>query len=749
MLSERLALLVSLDASGAIGGLEKIGKTADRELARSQGGLDKTGKAMQKFGVGALAVGGLAAAGLWKAGQSASDLNEVVSKTSVVFGPASKKVEEFAKNAAKIGQSKRQALEAASGFGNLFVSMGLASDRSADMSVNLTGLASDLASFSNTSPEDAIQALSSALIGEAEPIRKYGVLLDDATLKQKALSLGLIDTTTGTLPPAIRAQAAYAAILEQTTTAQGDYARTADGAANQQRTLAAEMENLKAGIGAGVLPVMNQLLGTATDLAGGFSGLNAVSDGAVGKIATVGTAGLIAAGGLSFLVGKAISMRDNLGKLGPLFHNAEGGLNRLGKAGQLAGVVIGTAAMVQMGREMSKVSISTQQLERALADTSKAGEEQFKTFLVLADAEGRLDDVVRDAAESNFAGAQRMIELADAAGVASDRIGKLRDVAEDGRRVQAQAAIDQKANADAVDDATKAMGGLSGATGDVNDELKEQTELLEGLFDATLSQLDADLGYQKSQNDVEDAIKGVNDALKTNGRDSEEYQRAILDATGALDDQAEAAVKLYEDTVKASGGTLDATQRQAIFKAELERLRDTLAPNSPLRQNIQGQIDALNAIPAKKATIISADTDDATRRALLFRQLIDTIPKTVTVTLNGVTSTRPNVDYRSGYRAKGGPIGYLAGGGFPGGPMGTDTVPAWLTPGEYVINAKSASMIGRGALDALNAGRVPTGGGGGVTNVINITTGADPQAVVEAIKRYTRNNGPLPANLVA
>ncbi|MEZ5231022.1 MAG: hypothetical protein R2710_31390, partial [Acidimicrobiales bacterium] len=192
---------------------------------------------------------------------AASDLHESVSKAKVVFGDASGPVRKFAEDAAEsLGQSQQQALEAAATFGNLFVSMGIGQQKSAEMSTSLVTLASDLASFNNASPEEALEALRSGLVGETEPLRRFGVNLNDATLRQKALELGLISTTKDALDPATKAQAAYALILEQTKTAQGDFARTSDGAANKQRILTAKFDDFKAKIGQALLPAWSALL---------------------------------------------------------------------------------------------------------------------------------------------------------------------------------------------------------------------------------------------------------------------------------------------------------------------------------------------------------------------------------------------------------------------------------------------------------------------------------------------------------
>lgn len=196
---------------------------------------------------------------------AASDLNESITKVGVVFGTSAIQVRSFAETAAdSIGQSEQQALEATGTFGNLFVSMGLGGKSAADMSINLVKLASDLASFNNVDPTDALDALRSGLVGETEPLRRFGVNLNEATLKQKALELGL-KTTGATLDPVVKAQAAYALILEQTTTAQGDFARTADGLANQQRTMTAQWADAKAELGEGLLPIMISVAGFIND----------------------------------------------------------------------------------------------------------------------------------------------------------------------------------------------------------------------------------------------------------------------------------------------------------------------------------------------------------------------------------------------------------------------------------------------------------------------------------------------------
>lgn len=192
--------------------------------------------------------------------QAASDLEESLSKNRVVFGEAARAIEDFASKAARsLGQSKTEALAAASTFGVFGKAAGLAGEQLATFSTDFVQLASDLASFNNTTPEEAVTALGAALRGESEPLRRYGVLLNDAALKQAAMEMGIYKGN-GALTSQQKILAAQKLIFEQTGDAQGDFARTADGLANQQRILAAQIENVKAKLGEVLLPVFTRVV---------------------------------------------------------------------------------------------------------------------------------------------------------------------------------------------------------------------------------------------------------------------------------------------------------------------------------------------------------------------------------------------------------------------------------------------------------------------------------------------------------
>ena len=244
--------------------VDNFKKNMDKASGQTDNFANKSGAALKKVGIAVAAAAAAAGAFAVKFGvdavKAASDLQETLSKTGELFGANAAEVEKFAAAAAtSLGQSKQQALDAASTFAIFGKAAGLAGSDLVNFSTDFTVLASDLASFNNTSPEEAINAIGSALRGEAEPLRRYGVLLDDASLRQAALELGIVNTTKNALTPQQKVLAAQKLIFEQTTAAQGDFARTSDGLANGQRILAAQFENVKTTVGNALLPVVTQL----------------------------------------------------------------------------------------------------------------------------------------------------------------------------------------------------------------------------------------------------------------------------------------------------------------------------------------------------------------------------------------------------------------------------------------------------------------------------------------------------------
>lgn len=247
-----IPIITSFNGKGA--------EAAIKEFQNLTKASDKAAFAINKMAVPAALAFGAIVTGGYKAAQAASDFNETVNKSSVIFGGASTAIKKFADTAASsLGLSKQAALDAAATMGIFGKSAGLTGDALSNFSIDMVKLSGDLASFNNANPADVALALGAALRGEAEPIRKFGVLLNDAAIKAQAMKMGLYDGT-GALTAQAKVLATQALILQQTSDAQGDFSRTSKGAANQQRILKAQVDNAKIAIGQAFLPILEAVL---------------------------------------------------------------------------------------------------------------------------------------------------------------------------------------------------------------------------------------------------------------------------------------------------------------------------------------------------------------------------------------------------------------------------------------------------------------------------------------------------------
>jgi hypothetical protein len=247
-----IPILTSFNGKGA--------EQAIKEFQNLTKASDKAAFAINKMALPAAIAFGAIVTGGYKAAQAASDFNETVSKSGIIFGEASTEIKRFADTAASsLGLSKQAALDASATMGTFGKSAGLAGTELSSFSIEMVKLSGDLASFHNANPADVALALGAALRGEAEPIRKFGVLLNDAAVKAQAMKMGLYDGT-GALSAQAKVLATQKLILEQTSDAQGDFARTSGGAANQQRILSAQVDNAKVAIGQAFLPILEAVL---------------------------------------------------------------------------------------------------------------------------------------------------------------------------------------------------------------------------------------------------------------------------------------------------------------------------------------------------------------------------------------------------------------------------------------------------------------------------------------------------------
>lgn len=214
-------------------------------------------------GAAGLAFGADKAVDFLKSGiEAATSFQDETGALNVIIGKeGTAAVQKFGETSAKaFGISKVQALEASHTFATFGKSAGLSGKGLGDFSVKFASLAGDLASFNGGSTEDAITAIGAALRGESEPIRRYGVLLDDMSLRQEGVRLGILKNIKTALTPQQRVLAAQALIFKQTKDAQGDFARTSTSAANSQKALTAQFADLRLELGTKLLPLETKVV---------------------------------------------------------------------------------------------------------------------------------------------------------------------------------------------------------------------------------------------------------------------------------------------------------------------------------------------------------------------------------------------------------------------------------------------------------------------------------------------------------
>ncbi len=250
-----LKVRLGLDDSGFNKGLSNAERKSKSVGSRIASGLGGIGKAFGKALLVGTAVGiGALVAFSKKALSVASDLEEVQNVVDTVFGESSEVIEKFAKNAGvQFGLSELAAKQYAGTMGALLTPSGLGEDAITSMSTELVGLAGDMASFFNIADEEAFNKLRAGISGETEPLKQLGINMSVANLEAFALSQG-IDETFNSMTQAAQATLRYQFIMDATSKVQGDFAKTSESLANQQRLASLNVEELAKTFGKVLLP---------------------------------------------------------------------------------------------------------------------------------------------------------------------------------------------------------------------------------------------------------------------------------------------------------------------------------------------------------------------------------------------------------------------------------------------------------------------------------------------------------------
>lgn len=287
---------MAADSVGQIGLDLVVNKGSfDKQMAGIQGLARKAGAALAAaFAVKKVVEFGKSCVDL------GSDLQEVQNVVDVTFPRMKKQVNDFAQSAAaSFGLSETMAKRYTGTFGAMAKAFGFNEKAAYEMSTALTGLAGDVASFYNTSQDEAYTKLKSVFTGETETLKDLGIVMTQNALDAYAMANGY-GKLTAQMSEAEKVALRYKFVQDQLALASGDFARTSDGWANQVRLLQLQFESLKATIGQGlinvltpVIKVINTIIGKLMSLANAF---RAFTELITGKKSGGGGAAVAAAG---------------------------------------------------------------------------------------------------------------------------------------------------------------------------------------------------------------------------------------------------------------------------------------------------------------------------------------------------------------------------------------------------------------------------------------------------------------------
>jgi hypothetical protein len=261
---EHLRVLISADVKKLNAGLQSASKSLQGFGSRIKG----IGTNLSTRLTLPLAIAGGAAI------KMASDFNESLNKVDVAFGKSSNIVKDFAKTTiTQFGIAQGSALDMAALFGDMATSMGLSTQKAADMSTQLVGLAGDLASFKNINIEQATTALAGVFTGETESLKRLGIVMTVANLELFAMSQGITKQVKD-MTQAEKVLLRYQFIMKSTTNAQGDFARTQKGSANQMRIFQERLKELGVSFGQIILPLFTKLVTNSNKVLKAFKNLS-------------------------------------------------------------------------------------------------------------------------------------------------------------------------------------------------------------------------------------------------------------------------------------------------------------------------------------------------------------------------------------------------------------------------------------------------------------------------------------------
>lgn len=655
--------------------LSQVNRDVKRTASESTSAAAKISKAWQKTAsvFNNDLVAGLSAASLLFFGKKAvntfAQVQDASSALSATFGANGDALIKWSKASGDaLNLSQQEALSATQTFAGFASSAGLTGTALEEFSTSLTARAADLASYYGGSTADAITAIGAALRGESEPARRYQIFVDDMALKNEYFAL-TGEKVTGALTMQQKIMAANTLIMKQSSRAQGDIARTGDSMANQMKDSEQQMADFQATAGDTIAIGLNPMLKLVNGLARGFSQL----PDPVKKIATA--IGLVAAAAL-IATPRIMSMAANM-KIAGITATTMGTkvkaagsflMGPWGAALAVGGIALGVFAD-QAAKAEANVDTFKQSIDSASGALTQSGlatitkdlltsisSEDWNTFQQFGinvqdvtaaiaaggkewqDYEGKLNRIVM----GKQSGSAQVQILADNARNLADQVGQGKEawrIAGDAAKI-AGAKIDEAGNF--ISDA-----------GDAAEETADKINPLTRAMNRFGHALDVRSALQEWKKSLADNVKKPSAETAVAAADS------FMSMVGTYKEGGRAQAKFVADNYAAMKSTIDSSGLDAATKANL------IGPLEDAKAAADKVLTSLDAIATMK------------------------VMPTIIVNKLGTPGMAPSR--------------FATGGLVTGaGSATSDSIPALLSNGEYVIRAAAARRLGVGTLNSLN-----------------------------------------------
>ena len=713
-------------ASAATKGVEAAATKASAAQEKHAKRMESLGRVSRVAGAAILAGIGV---GLVKSTQAASNLSETLNKSEVIFGSSANAMKSWAEGASKsMGLSTAAALESAAGFGDMFMQLGWTQDAAAKTSQTVVQLSADLGSFNNLPTAEVSEMIAAAFRGEYDSLQRLIPNINAARVEKEAMA-ATGKTVAKELTAQEKATATLAIVTKDGARAAGDFAKTSDGLANSQKIMAAEFENSQAKLGEGLMPIMASASQAATKLLEAFNSMPSSMRTAAVVIAA-------AAGALLWMAPKILAVRTLMvGKTAATIAdtaattantaanraNAASGMGKGGVAGKGAGAALttGVGGIATAGVAIVAAGYA---LNQYMGSVRHATGETVTLSEAIAQSGGKLTEQSRAAADAylvqndlsnsakNLSISQDTMRLAVLGN--KDAMGEVRTAVAMANQAQSQyiqtgtnviGSLNSQGNA--FDYIVGKLDKTAESTADVTAAIEEQNKALREQVAGALSE--AAKGYQL--NSVHAAAYGR--AVVAAGRaagDSDDKIRGMLTAIGATPREVRVALSATPDELNA---TLAESQKKINDLKQYKR-PDIQAEIEPLQDELRRAQGVVDNLRQRKKPNIDA-IDKATRVANDISTKINGIQdKYVSIFATTYTSVKSKGSFGTGAMGGIGKPKANAAGGFIRGPgtATSDSIPARLSDGEYVIKAAAVDHYGEDTFDRLNAMRFAEGG---------------------------------------